>query len=257
MSQFIGSSECIMPSGDFLNSCINFSLDVYYSTDKDVPTMCKFEAECGDGIANILIENIVYLPINTKFTQMSNVAGFLTYGKNILNNALAAENPTLYSDIIDYLENGALLISKEDEEIEPFLLPNCDYPLIEAPNYKVAELKHTFKQNNYECKAPSGSYTESCDVAITRYSSTDNNLKNTELCEINLKCAGLDTINKITSSTVYFNIGEKEVSTTVQKMENCNGAVVIGNLDNQCSGLNDNDIQNIANKKGKTGKFRS
>lgn len=262
MTELMGITECILPSGHFLNSCGNFDLEVYHSkADGYVPTMCKFEADCDDGYSSIRVHNEVYLPINTHFTEMSNIGGHLAYGKNILSNALALENPHEYSAVMDNLKNGMALRSNADEEIPPFLIKGCDYPLLTSPDYvkneAAAKPKYEFKANSYECKAPTGSYSKSCKIEIVRYKSSDNNLKDTELCEINLACSDVRG-TPVKSSTVYFNIGDKEVSTTVQKLENCNGAIVIGTLDNQCSGDKGSDqIKNKAKEFGNTGRFKS
>ncbi len=248
-------SGCIEPTGDFLTSCGNFDLEVYHSTkDGTVPTMCKFEADCDDGYSSIRVHNEIYLPINTHFTAMSNIAGHLSYGKNILSSSFALENPHEYSAIMNNLKNGVAVRSNIDEELPLFLLEGCVYPLITAPNYEAP--KYEFKANTYECKAPTGSYSNSCKIEITRFTSIDKNLADTELCHIELECKNLEG-KPIKSNAVYFNIGEKEAFTTVQKLENCNGAIVIGNIDNQCDHNTDSQtIRNKAEKLGKTGTFK-
>ena len=250
------TSLCIPPIGDFLESCrfdLDFDLSLYRGNDTHVPDMCRFEAECDNRHSGTGTVNVVFLPTNTKFTEMSNVGGYLTYGKSLLNSALALEDPTSYSEVMDNLKNGIALKSDEDEEALPFLLPNCAFPLLAAPN--VTAPKYEYKPQAYECKEPAGSYSKSCDTSISRYTSTDKNLANTELCEVKLNCQGFEA--KVKSSTVYFNIAGKDISTTVQKLENCNGAIVIGNLDDQCSGKEAHEIKKTGSKKGKSGTFRS
>jgi hypothetical protein len=110
----------------------------------------------------------------------------------------------------------------------------------------VSEISYNFKS----CSELAGSFTKSCEVTYSQYQSSDYNLKNTELCEVKVNCLKLDGTSRIYTSTIYSNINEKAEAKTVQFLENCDGKIVIGNLDDQCVNFNEEHA-----KKGKSGKI--
>ncbi len=243
MFKFYDASECFMPEGEFLNSCRNFELEAYHSTDERVPTLCKFQAECYDQDGNLPIDNVVYLPANIQLTDVANNDGYLTYSYKFLSNAIAKEFPELYSRIMERLTGSKEIPS----------LHNSNAPLIASPGSKI--IKYSFIPNSHQCLPLSGSYILTCNTTISRYLSTDPSLSDTELCEAELNCATI-TNSKI-SNTVYFNLADTKTSTltTIQKLENCDGSLVIDSLDNHCNGQSPDHIRNLAQKSGKTGKF--
>ena len=100
-----------------------------------------------------------------------------------------------------------------------------------------------------ECIRPTGSYSQTCDIKIEKYQSTDPNLINTSLCNADLSCLKLD--GKALSSAVYFNIRDEKI--TAQKIENCDGSLVLGNMDYQCMKKDSETIKEISRKIGNSG----
>lgn len=248
MSIFYGESECIMPEGEFLDSCRNFELKPYHSTDNRVPILCRFEAECDDEEGITPVENVVYLPTNTKLTEVSNVLGYLTYGMKLLSNKVAKLLPCHHSRIMGQLRGH--------DRGELVLTDSSDLPFIAPPKAETKSIAYSFTPNSHTCLPLSGSYIHTCETVISRYISTDKNLEDTELCEAQLNCARI--ISNITSNTVYFNLANKNISetSTVQRLENCDGALIIGNLDHQCNGKDPSHIQNLAKRQGQIGKIK-
>ena|GEM_PF-4586893 len=121
--------------------------------------------------------------------------------------------------------------------------------LITAPNNFI-EVAYEFKS----CSQLAGSYLKSCSTETFEYKSSDQELKNTELCEIKVDCLKTDGQSKIHTSTVYSNINEKASAKTVQFLENCDGSIVIGNLDDQCNDLDESNVQSKS-VNGKTGRI--
>lgn len=250
-----GLNGCIIPFGAYLNSCHDFDVYEYISTDKKVSSMCVLEAECDSGNDNLPnIHNKIYFPKHTHFTQLSNKNGILTYGNHPVSFELAISNPEVYTSALEsisktvdgeiaYFENA---LSASDSEV-PLLLSDKPH-IFEKP-------KLEFKLS--KCNNPSGSYINSCSISTASYKSTDINLQYVELCSAQISCSGLNG-NKIDSSLFYFNINDKVMANalpkTVQRIENCNGKLVIGNLDDQCK--NGNDAINKGDKLGKSGSVR-
>lgn len=265
-------SGCIMPSGDFLNSCTNINLTPYHSSDLYVPVLCKLTADC-DSFSNYRpdVHNEIYLPENTIFSNLNNVNGILSYGTSPLNIE-AAETDRESFDLtikslgsIDYaaiaqkeettikeMDSVAMEVTEEANIFrERMGLPSLPFalPLLAAP------LEHQTKVYEFKpCSQLEGSYIKSCHAENSQYTSSDVKLKNTELCEIKIDCLKADNSYRIHTSTVYSNINEAAKSTTVQRLENCDGRIVISNLDDQCVNLDANDIE-YKSSKGKTGKI--
>ena len=287
MSEFFEDTICTMPAGEFIDTCSAFELESYRSTDQRVPTLCKFEATCEDGEGEV-VANTLYLPPNTIIEEVVNVEGHLAYGKKPLSKAIANENPKKYSRIMQHLaasDGASLLIAPVEEQSSTKERVEEVVPVVAdvAPSTKsyfqqaseiYSQLKSYFRgeagassmevqSSNNEVKFESskciplaGSYALTCKSDISHYTSTDPNLANTELCEANLDCLSINE-NKV-SSTVYFNIADKQIALaeeTLQKVENCDGKLVIGNIDNRCNGAYSEDIKNIAEQEGKMGEF--
>lgn len=265
-------SGCIMPSGDFTQSCANINLTPYHSTDLYVPVLCKLTADC-DSFSDYRpdIHNEIYLPQNTIFSNLNNVNGILSYGISPLN--IQASETDIESFELTLKSLGSIdyaAIAKKEEltlnemnslatEVtkkanifrERMGLPISitALPLITAP------LGYETKAYEFKpCSQLEGSYVNSCTVKNSQYTSSDIKLKNTELCEIEVNCLKADGNSRIDTSTVYSNINEAAKSTTVQRLENCDGRVVISNLDNQCNNLNEDNIK-YKSSQGRSGKI--
>ena len=115
--------------------------------------------------------------------------------------------------------------------------------------YSAIPLAKSESIRDLECIIPNGSYSQTCDIKIGKYQSTDPNLINTSLCNADLSCLKLD--GKTSSTVVYFNIRDKEI--TAQKIENCDGSLVLGNVDYQCAGKDPKTIKEISEKDGNSG----
>lgn len=266
---------CLMPEGNYLESCHDLDFYQYVSkTDSNVPVICVLEAVCDSGHPNLAdIYNKVFIPKDTLFTKLSNKNGVLTYGRKPVNFELAITNPDVYAlametiahgseDSVAFFEGSELVKNKVNQKLAELNSKFIDLPFSEKPIFLLSDKPHvfvkpSFKYETGECKKPSGSYIDSCEVTTSRYTSVDKNLTYVELCNAKFICNSLG--GKIESSTVYFNINEKlskdAAPQTVQKIENCHGKLVVGNLDNQCKGDEDK-IKARASAHGKSGKFR-
>lgn len=242
---------CIMPSGPFTDSCYDIEFNPYTSKDdKNVPSMCLLLATCDSFSQNVEdVVNKIFLPKNTHFTNLANKGGILAYGDHLLSSELSITNPKHYELALNTLKNtenhetSIVTLADEPNPSKIFLL--SDKPYVEKVEVK-------FKANTYKCRPPAGSYIDSCTITFEPYKSIDKNLTYVDFCDAKLKCSSLD--GSKSSETVYFNINEKGKTDTVQKFENCNGAIVVGNLDDQCK-ADESKIKSRAANLGKTGRF--
>jgi hypothetical protein len=272
-----GLSGCIMPLGDFHSSCTNIDLTPYHSTDTYVPVMCKLTADCDSFSAyRPDVYNEVYLPANTIFKNLNNVRGILSYGSSPLNLMAAITDRESFDltlqelGTIDHhvvamqnkalIEKGIALAIQAANEANSFLLGEIGAKIIPTNLEDVPLLigaPSVFKVVVYEfksCSQLAGSYIKSCVAKTLQYTSSDLKLKDTELCEIKVDCLRTDGTSRVSTSTVYSNINEKAQAQAVQFLENCDGSIVIGNLDDQCANSHEATVKNKSGN-GKTGKI--
>lgn len=110
--------------------------------------------------------------------------------------------------------------------------------------------KHS-KNNQYVCYNPQGSYSETCTTDSTIYTSSDENLIDSEICRAQLACKTLK--GESSSTLVYFNIKAQESETTIQKLENCDGSLVKHITDNRCLNEKSDKIKEISEREGSRG----
>ena len=105
--------------------------------------------------------------------------------------------------------------------------------------------------SEYTCNPPGGSYSRTCPERVsTPYHSTDPHMANTQLCQTKASCRSLRGTE--IPDVVYYNIKQSELAdtTTVQKIENCNGRLVAGPRDDRCQGETSHVIEEIARIEG-------
>lgn len=110
---------------------------------------------------------------------------------------------------------------------------------------------------SYKCTPIGGSYSQTCNVKVENYKSSDHRLANTALCEAEIVCKKLDGAYGEKSRVVYFNIlsaVKNAVQTTVQLIENCDGTLVIGGTDNMCKSAE--NAAKLGKTHGRTGDIR-
>jgi hypothetical protein len=246
-------SGCIEPLGDYLNTCNNIEMSLYRSTDSYVPNMCKLTADCESTMYLDDVHNEIYLPKDTTFKNLNNIKGILCYGSSPLNIVASSTDTEAFllavAELGEAPEVKKAVAAAEQKIIEQYqsAVPLLDYKS-QVSSIKLYEFK--------SCSQLSGSYQNSCTSESKPYTSTDINLANTELCEVELSCAATDG-KKVESTTVYSNINDKAEAETVQRLENCDGRIVVGNRDDQCADTAHSSIQDLANKAGKSGRFTS
>jgi hypothetical protein len=102
------------------------------------------------------------------------------------------------------------------------------------------------------CTALPGSHDLSCQLDVSPYTSTDENLKTTPFCEMKSRCRTLAN-GQTTLNTVYFGHENQRGADVVA--ENCDGRLVIHGTrksDGMCAKKTPNEIKDIAQKKGET-----
>jgi hypothetical protein len=129
---------------------------------------------------------------------------------------------------------------------------NKNGTLTHAGKALVNQNHHSKLKEQYTCYSPQGSYSETCTTDTTPYLSSDENLRNAEICRAQLACKTLQ--GESSSTLVYFNIKARESETTVQKIENCDGLLVTHPIDdNRCSNEESDKIKEISEREGKQG----
>jgi hypothetical protein len=81
---------CVMPHGDYENSCENITVSTYISSDSFAPESCRLEADCKTMFSGLpAIHNVIFLPQNIDITNVNNNNGTLSYGGNLLSIKVA------------------------------------------------------------------------------------------------------------------------------------------------------------------------
>ena len=102
-----------------------------------------------------------------------------------------------------------------------------------------------------DCVEPSGSYAKTCKVLTKHYVSTDPKLQKTEFCEAELTCKTLSQSRQ--SNVVYHNLKSHHFAQqSAQKIENCDGNLVVGENDQQCDSSTAENIKKIAAREGRS-----
>lgn len=101
------------------------------------------------------------------------------------------------------------------------------------------------------CLPPQGSYHKTCVTVKEPYISPDPNLSKTDLCKASSECETL--IGSRQSNMIYFNIKTQDHHQhvmSIQRVENCDGSLVLGKDDAQCQIADISKIQKIAREQG-------
>jgi hypothetical protein len=189
-------NNCVIPQGNYIDSCTQPRMVPYQSSDPNIPTTCELTTTCNtfyDSMAPI--KQKYHIPSGTRFNDVTNHNGSLMY-------------------------NGVELGRQQ-----------------------------TSSASDEDCFMPSGSFIGSCNTFLTRYQSTDPNLQQSPLCKAEMNCRTLDGSRSL--SKVYFNIAT-ESKNAVQRVENCDGSLVISQEDNRCATQEPSKIREISSREGST-----
>lgn len=91
--------DCVMPKGDFRNSCTDIVIKSYLSTDPNVPATCMLTASCPTMFTGLApVDNKVFIAADVQLEQVTNQNGTLAHGGKALSGGVAGVQKNLPND---------------------------------------------------------------------------------------------------------------------------------------------------------------